>query len=238
MKAVIAHKSFNWLDGDYINDQFCVFTPRKITTNLHNIKRFKSELDDRIWSEWSAIYNIYKHVNDDFIEINHYRRRLETYESHNCVATPMRFKCSIAEQYANCHNIADLHTTSEIIKLKFTKMYDIFVKICQNNVLIPYNLVNFSHNIFKEWVEFVVTVCSEVLRIYGISTYEDMLEHVKNNSVYTDNKTGQNATAQYQARLVSFLSERLTTAFAYQAISLNVPIYFCDVKLLESNQKI
>lgn len=238
MKAVIAHKSFDWPDSSYVNNQYTVFTPRRISTNLTNVTKFKSELDDRIWSEWSAIYYIYKNIKDDFIEINHYRRKIETYENHNCVITPMRFNYSVAGQYGICHNIADLNTASAVVKQFFPKMFDIFVQICQNNVLIPYNLVNFSYAIFKEWVEFVVTVCSNVLKQYNIETYADMLNHVTNDEAYTKGKTGQNADVKYQARMVSFLSERLTTAFVYQMLALKMPIYFCDVTLLEHGQHI
>jgi hypothetical protein len=49
---------------------------------------------------------------------------------------------------------------------------------------------------------------------------------------------GKNCDAKYQARLYAFILERLHTIFWTKMIAGGVPVYYCEVQLLENGQKI
>ena len=68
----------------------------------------------------------------------------------------------------------------------------------------------------------------------NVKTYEDMLERVKLNPKY---KGHADDRIEYQARIPSFLAERLSTLY-WIFCSKQCPIFPGKVKLLEEGQKI
>lgn len=194
-------------------------------------------LDDRLWSELSVVPYILSIISEgDWVCLNHYRRLTPAY---NCnivgFATPIRF--DIRSQYDACHRLSDYLLCGKIIARDFPQIYLYWKLISEGSVqdFRPYNILNLPYNLFKEWASMQLAVLSKVLEELHIERYEDALKSIITSKV-CENKIGINRDPSYQARIVSFLSERLTTAYCLYLIGkgvvaenmnvYTVPIYF------------
>lgn len=213
------------------------------------IDNTKSDLDHRLWSELAGYKLLYDKIttekdengmalwNDfDFISLNHYRRIMDT-DICDRIAIPVPFALPepVFAQYSIFHNLDDLKTSGDALKAKYPHLVPMYEQVLNSNTLIPYTIGIMTVSQFKDYWSFLYTVLSEVLNIMKISTYEEMLEHVKNNTGYIGEKKDQRP--EYQARVLSFLAERLSTLYWF-AISKQVPVFPARVKLLEEGQKI
>ena len=204
MKYVISHKDFKFpevLDRSL----YTVLVPEGVKAS--DCQFFKEELDNRLWSELSAMKYIADHVdNNGWTEINHYRRYFSDFTDllpeKMCVPEPVLLNTSVAEQYSQCHNIDDLHVVTEIIQKKYPHLMNDWMSTLNGNILFPYNMVKFPNDIFKEYVNFMVSILQNFQEVTGTNTYEEMKEHVKSYD-----------RPEYQVRLLSFLAERISTLF-------------------------
>ena len=191
----------------------------------------KSELDHRMYSEWAGLHYIVKRfeqmqkdkeadksgkTNPEFppiwIQTNHYRRLMDpdcckrTY-----VAQPIVLQGSMAQQYAACHFIEDLQLMGKAIKECYPNMVQVSEQIINGNIFIPYNIVNCQYGQFMDWTTFVFTILNKVAEYLGNPTFEQLKEIVSKREV--PNFEGRNNDINYQCRIYSFLSERISTIY-------------------------
>lgn len=212
----------------------------------------ESTLDHRLYSEWAGIQSINDSFDNienlikenklkpgdlpEFVTIAHYRRQPDP----DCikriyVAQPMVFQCSLAQQYAGMHFIEDLKYLGEAIKQKFPHMAQFSEMVLNQNILIPYNIVTCPYGQFRDYSKFVLEVLKTAHQLAGNHNYEETLEIFKRREV--PKFEGRDNRPEYQARWLSFISERASTIY-WKFCSQNVPVFPCRINLLEEGQKI
>lgn len=231
-KYIITHKNF---DESKFEDDYTILTNKHDLKFSHNVQYFEG-LDDRLWSELAAYKWLADTLKDEgWISLNHYRRKLDRdLTDRICVATPMVLPVPVWQHYGQCHNPDDLRTVCDIVKEKTPAMIPALERTLNGNILVPYTIGVFNHSIFRDYINFLYTILDEFLKRIGVSTYEEMLKHVDDDKYRgkLDNRP------EYQARIVSFVSERLATAYWNRCTELGMPIFPCNVALLEENQTI
>lgn len=209
---IITHKQFDLPFSQYKKEQYKVICPKGTTIeNWPNIIYFDSNLDNKLWGELAAMDWIARNDNDDWICINHYRRILEPMPGVISHAQQVYFPTNLGQQYADFHNIMDLHIVSNIIKQIFPNLYNVWLYTLQSNIFYPYNIVSFPNPTFKDYMGKIMTVLSTYLNAIGVKTKDDMLNRIKSNVAYTTPNGKRNIDAEYQSRVVGFLAERLTS---------------------------
>lgn len=237
--AILAHKDFEMPNKYYFDfNKVICFSQQPIVTNLENVV-YKTECyDDRLVGEyaiWQYLLDNYKDV--DWFSLHHYRRILNLYHEHFCVAKPIYFNCSLIQQTVSCHSVK----LAQILEAILPK--EDFEYLCRTNMLIPYNMMHIRRDVLTEWCKFIKFYIDKVFEILGTSDYDTLLEQMKKDETFTSNvlPNGQvnetkNCDPAYQVRIVAFLTERLNTLF--WAKNMQLQPYYCEVDLLENNQKI
>ena len=146
----------------------------------------------------------------------------------------MILPCPVWQHYAQCHNHDDLRLMCDVVKEKTPVMVAALERALNGNLLTPYTMFTLPYGIAKEYVNFLYTILSEVLARMNVATYEDMLAHVDSEKY----KGKLDDRPEYQARVVSFLAERLATAYVNRLVELGMPVFVAKIDLLEDNQKI
>lgn len=210
MEFIITHKQFDLPIKN--KEKYTVLCPKGITIeNWPNIIYFESPYDNSIFSELSAMIWIYQNINAPWITINHYRRLLETLPNKICYAKPIRLPNNLAQNYDLYHNINDLSVCSNIIKTAFPYLYKTWLYTIQNNIFYPYNMVNFSLEVYRDYMDKIVTVLFTYLKSMNLQTKDDVLKFIETHERYTESNGYRNTDKNYQSRIVSFLAERLTS---------------------------
>ena len=211
----------------------------------------KSDLDHRLWSEIAGIKILYDRIKkqeDDarngnkvedipeWISLNHYRRIFDK-DCHNrvYVAQPMILPCSVAQQYASMHFIDDLQLMGKAIKECYPNMVQASEQVLNGNIFIPYNIGIMPVKQFMDWMTFILTILKKVDEYLGQPNFDKMKEIISNRG--QPKVDGRNNDIAYQARLYSFVSERLSTIY-WLFVSRQIPVYPARVILLEEGQKI
>lgn len=211
----------------------------------------KSDLDHRLWSEIAGIKILYDRIKkqeDDarngnkvedipeWISLNHYRRIFDK-DCHNrvYVAQPMILPCSVAQQYASMHFIEDLQLMGKAIKECYPNMVQASEQVLNGNIFIPYNIGIMPVKQFMDWMTFILTILKKVDEYLGQPNFDKMKEIISNRG--QPKVDGRNNDIAYQARLYSFVSERLSTIY-WLFVSRQIPVYPARVILLEEGQKI
>lgn len=223
-KFILTHKDIKPIEGFEIIDN-----------------RENSELDHRIWSEIAGLQILYnkltteKGENDmllydenEFISLNHYRRMIDP----DCVnrfyiPQPIVFNGSLAEQYAECHNIEDLKLCGKSLKEEFPHLAPVFEKTMNDRMFIPYIICVLTVGQFKDYFNFLYKVLTNFNKKLGTNTYEERLDYIRRHpELYTgENK---NSEPEYQARIESFLAERLATAY-FNVCSQRTLVFPCKI---------
>ena len=204
------------------------------------IDNTKSPLDHRMFSEiegFKILFDMIEkgEIKDDWISLNHYRREMDS----DCtgriyIPEPMILPCSVGQNYDLCHNIDDLILCGQVMKETHPHLVPWFENVINGRMFIPYNMGVMPTSQFKDYFTFLITVLSKFMEKINVKTYEDMLERVKLNGKY---KGHQDDRVEYQARIPSFLAERLSTLY-WIFCSKQCPIFPAKVNLLEEGQKI
>ena len=239
LHAILAHKPFTFPEQykfDY--DDVCVFSQKRIKTNLP-FKKYKVEgVDDRIFGEFAIwkwlVENDKKH---EWFVLHHYRRYLNTYYHHFCVAEPIHFNCSVLQQTAACHSV-------KLVQMLQSVMHpQDFALLNSLNYLLPYNMMSIHRDVLVEWVKFMDYYMTKLVQLIGISDYDTMVKTVASDTTFTSNvmpngqvNESKNCDPKYQCRIFAFLSERLNTLFWLK--NMHLQPWYCTVDLLEQNQKI
>lgn len=199
------------------------------------------ERDHRLYSEVAAFPEILNKYGEDdgnkWIQLNQYRRKFarDLYD-RTAVPKPIVFDCSLAEHYGYFHNIEDLRNMGKAIKELYPHLVQHSERVLNDRVLIPYNICTCTVSQFRDYSNFLIAVLDKTLEYTGVKTYDEMIEHVKAGKYNLDYK-GRNNSVEYQARVLSFLSERLASIY-WTYISTQMPVYPWDIELLEEGQQI
>lgn len=221
-----------------------IFTHSDVTrpNGYELIDNRNSELDHRLWSEWSGIYSVMKKfeamkkdkeadttgkTNADFppqwVQTNHYRRIMDPdCVNRTYVANPIILQGTIAQQYAACHFIEDLELMGKAIKECYPNMAQAAEQVLNSNILVPYNIVNCQYGQFIDWATFVITVLKKVAEYLNHPTFETMKEIISKREV--PKVEGRNNDIDYQCRVYSFLSERLSTIY-WLTCARQIPVF-------------
>ena len=219
---VCCHKDYE--DVGINNNNYKLISNKDIqnNTSLELIKTDKV-LDDRMWSELSCIYHIWKHpeLQSDWIGICHYRRYFDfmNYIPTNLTKpiVPKRLSAMLNNYitYDLCHNSVDLYTCIKIIKQDFSDYLRPMLTMCDSHQYFPYNMFILPKSLFNELCEFIFGVLFKFDAVIKVNNkYDEMLKHIADyRERYVEKSSYPNDTYEYQARLYGFLAERLVTAF-------------------------
>ena len=213
------------------------------------IDNTKSSYDHRMFSEiagFKILAEMLNEKNDDgsakypdteWLSLNHYRREIDPdCINRTYIPQPMVLPITVAAQYAVYHNIEDLHLCGQAIKEEFPHLVQAVEQIWNGNIFIPYNIGVMTVSQFKDYSNFLFKVLDNVHKKIGTETFEARLDYVKR---YPEKYTGEqkDGKPEYQARIESFLAERLSTAY-WLFISRQMPVFTAKINLLEKDQKI
>lgn len=231
MKYIITHKDF---DLPIKKDEYTVICPKGVKIkNWKNVEYFDNGLDNRIWSEIAAMKYIADNSKEEWIQINHYRRIMDVIPNKCCMAEAKYLNnINIAQQYALCHNVEDLSICSGIVRDLYPDYYNIWLQTLQSNIFIPYNMVQFPLDCYKDYMKKMYNILQKFMEIRGINNYEDMQNYIKTNKAYTDKNKIRNTDVNYQTRI--FLSERITTWYINCLAYSNAVIYPCRISKYEN----
>lgn len=200
------------------------------------------EYDHRIWSELAGYKLLLDKIaadkieDNEWISLSHYRRILDPdYYNRTTVAQPFVMNMSIAQHYAQCHNIEDLKLCCGAIGEEFPHLAGAAEQTLNGNILIPYTIGIMTVSQFKDYTNFLFKVLNNVHKKLGTTTYEERIDYIKRHpELYTGKDDDQ---PEYQARIESFLAERLATIY-WNVISKQCAVFPARVFLLEKDQKI
>lgn len=240
-RYIVTHKEF---DESKFEDDYTILTNHHDLKFSHNVEYFEG-LDDRIWSELAAYKGLMdslakreaddKALSEEWIQFNHYRRKFDR-DYYNRVTVPemVVLPVPVWQHYQQCHNGEDLRVMCDVVKEKTPVVVSALERALNGNMLIPYTITTLPYNLFKDYVNFLYTILDEVLKRLNVKTYEDMLKRVDSDAY----KGKLDDRPEYQARIVSFMAERLATAYFFRLMELGQPVFVARVEKLEEGQKI
>ena len=251
LRVVIAHKDFEWNDlPEEELKSYQVFTPNSIKTNISNVTKFEevTGYDNRIYSELSHLKYIRDNIsNFDWIHINHYRRRLivPNYNNFYC-ADPLILIKTNKEFYEIYHNVNDLNIMTDIIQEKLSSNFQIeWIKLLNNNYMIPYNMVSISKEVFYEWIDISTMLIDEFKKRRNFYNYEQIKKYIETHQKEYSHCNDGSERIQYNIRVFAYLWERITSMY-FQVYAkfhnnlpfIKMPILPAFVKLLDKHQEI
>ena len=152
---------------------------------------------------WTYIYSQLK--DGEFACLHHYRRKLlGAMDGACCTASRMAFKCSVAQQTANCHSDTMVRLLQKHLRPEDFKI------LSEGNLFYPYNIFCADKATIKEWLDFENHVIGEMVRQ---DTGADIELFVRNDRDTFTPRPGKNIHVDYQRRFYAFISERLNTIF-------------------------
>ena len=243
---VCCHKDYR--DVGITNPCYRLISDKDIK-NESSLELVKSDgfLDNRLWSELSHIYYVWKHpeLQADWVGFCHYRRYFDFMNDIPEITKPV-----VAEKlttpfnnfmaYFINHNAIDLIQAIMTTKKVQPEYTEAMVRMCDSHMYFPYNMFIFPKEMFNRLCEFLFGVLTKYDRQIEVNnSYENMLMHLGNyRELYLERIVKQdmpNNDYKYQARLYGFLSERMLTAFVIKYIRDNGKdaITECPVNITE-----
>ena len=225
LKIILSHKDIEVPDGYTLIDN-----------------RENKELDHRLYSEVAGIDLLFKKFKEAekqksedktgktnaafppiWVQTNHYRRTMDKdCCNRTYVSQPIVLNCSVAQNYAACHFIEDLEIMGKAIKTCYPNMVQVAEQVINGNILIPYNIVNLQYGQFCDWAQYLITVLKKAHELAGNHNYDDTVEIMKRREI--PKFEGRNNDPVYQARWLSFLSERISTIY-FMAAAQKMPVF-------------
>ena len=164
-----------------------------------------------VWSEMVAMYNIWKEgKTSDYIGFNHYRRQFNVTRLPNeneCqVYKVFNFGIPVINQYAACHRREDIQSVVNILNKKYGQdnPYSDYILNCPLMVGNCCYLMSWEN--FDRMMKFMFGVLEE------FSIQEQCYDDVDKWAKWTIKNFGE-SNYRYQMRIISFLAERLISAW-------------------------
>ena len=182
-------------------------------------------LKNKIFCELTALYWIWKNVNDEYVGLYHYRRRFALSKNqimsilaHKDVILPKkkRLRISVQEQYIKEHNENDWKVMLDTLKEFYPTYYEFSENVFESNALYMYNMFVMNKEIYDKYCQWLFPLLFKI---------EEKLKNVKRDN--------------YQNRYIGFMSERLFTLYI-QYNKLNVfesEVLFMECKVKFINIK-
>lgn len=209
------------------------------------IDNTQSTLDHRLYSEIAGYKVLLERIlkepenfpDNSFISLNHYRRVFDI-DAVNRIYVPavIPINGTIAQYYAAYHNLDDLNTMYMALVELYPHLKDFGKVVLESPTFIPYNMAVLTVAQFKDYMAFMENVLSLTLKKMNIENYDQMVEYIK---AHPEKYSGgpKNNDVNYQARVLSFLAERLSTIY-WIFCSRQTPVFPANVLLLEAGQSI
>lgn len=171
-----------------------------------------------VYSEMVTMWYVWKNgKKSDYVGFEHYRRHL------NVRTLPKKGECqifralnfgsqTIYEQYAKCHNVKDMDTMISILDKKYGELNPYSVHITTSHILIANCCFLMRWTDFRKMCEFLFPLLDEFAAACGISNTNVDEWKKKASADFGNNRV------DYQTRVLSFLAERLISAW----ISINM----------------
>lgn len=178
---------------------------------------------NKTMNEFTRIYYVYQsQVLPDYVGFCSYRRYFDFYDNIPDISQlmnntdllinpPLKLReqnRNVLQQYDRCHNIGDYYICRQIIQN---------VLNISETELISYEGILYTNNIFImnsiefcKFVEYISTVIDQYLKFMHFNTYDDIVNHIKNNKILYDKLS---STILYQSRLLGFLVERIGSVY-------------------------
>lgn len=237
---IYSHKLFTPLVNDHV---YKVLTDCKerIDTDLEVFRDYTGDnISDKnlMYNEYTGFYWLWKNYPlKKYVGLNHYRRYYvddkqkilegdsmpiinEVFKNHEIVLNekfPLILSSGYAlnnrDWYAYWHNVEDFDFIGEIIKDKYSKYYDGFIKMSEVKYIYPSNLFIMNKDMFIEYCEFIFSLLMDFRKERGFFTTEDCIKYVENNKEKYLNKASSYYDVTMQSRIVGYLSERVLLAF-------------------------
>lgn len=200
--------------------------------NDSKLELIKSDgfLDNRMWSELTQLYYIWKHpeLQAEWIGFCHYRRYFDFMNdipelTKPIVATNITSMFNNYIGYDISHYGKDLLTVSRIIKAIKKDYLGYVLRMMDSHRFLPYNMFILPKKLFNEMCKFIFDVLLTFdAQIKVNNSYTEMLKHIADyRECYVEKTMEPNNTYEYQARLYGFLSERLFTTFFIKYLDEN-----------------
>ena len=157
---------------------------------------------------WTYIYSQLK--DGEYACLHHYRRKLlGPMDNSCCTAGPMAFKCSVAQQTANCHSNTMVRLLQKHLRPEDFKI------LSDGNLFFPYNIFCADKATIKEWLDFENHVIGEIVRQDTGADIEHFIrmDYGERGGDTFEPRPGKNIHVDYQRRFFAFMSERLNTIF-------------------------
>lgn len=174
------------------------------TQSINDFDDFDESISERNlrYCECTAIFWVYKHINVDYVGIEHYRRRfkvsdeeLKQYmeEEVDIVAIPCKLEDdNVMDQFIKNHYAYDWDLMIEAIERRSPDYLPIAEKYFCGNILFPFNMSIMKAELFKEYGDWMFPILDDV--------YQNSFEK----------------TDKYQRRDIGFIAERLTGLFIFK----------------------
>lgn len=214
---VCSHKDY--VNSDITNKCYRLISDKPVKNNSA-LSFIQSDgfLDNRLWSELSHMYYVWKHedLQADWIGFVHYRRYFSWLNDIPELTKPILAKhivlpYSVYMQYDVCHNSNDLKLMLDIIYTLEKEYYCTAIEVYDGHIYFPYNMYVLPKIVFNEFCNFIFKILNTVDAVYNIhNDYTNMCQHIcENSNRYIDKLQYPQTTVRYQARLYGFLAERL-----------------------------
>ncbi len=188
-----------------------------------------------VLSEMVTMWYVWKNnIKSDYVGFEHYRRHL------HITRMPQKGACqiyktinfgsmTIYEQYSRCHNIKDMDVILSILNETYGNGNEYVKHITNSNCFVANCTFLMKWSDFVRLCKFLFPVLEEFSRRIGIVGYdEEALDKWREKSV----REFQKSKTVYQMRVLSFLAERLISAW----IVSNMKIYNgIDVAIVHYN---
>lgn len=115
--------------------------------------------------------------------------------------------------YAYWHNIEDFDIIGNIIRDKYTKYYDGFIKMSEVKYIYPSNLFIMNKDMFMEYCDFIFSLLMDFRKERGFFTTLDCVKYVENNKEKYIKEYSQYYDVNMQSRIIGYLCERVLLSF-------------------------
>ena len=226
---VCCHKDYDDVGID--NPCYKLISDKDIK-NSSKLELIKSDgfLDNRMWSELTQIYYVWKHpeLQADWVGFCHYRRYFDFMNdvpelTRPIVATSIVSPFNNYINYDICHYGKDLLTVTRMTKEIKEDYLRYTMKMLDSHHYLPYNMFILPKKLFNEMCGFIFDILLAFDRQIRVNnSYTEMIKHIADyREYYVEKNMEPNNTYEYQARLYGFLSERLFTAFFIKYLNEN-----------------
>lgn len=178
-----------------------------------NIKGLNINQMNPVYSEMVTMWYIWKNnIESDYVGFEHYRRHLTIHslpKKGECQIFRARDFCTLTiyEQYARCHNIKDMDMMLKVLENRYGKNNPYSMHLTEGHVMIANCCFLMQWDDFQELCEYLFPLLDDFATNYSISNTNVEEWHKKAEKDFGENHT------DYQTRIVSFLAERLISAW-------------------------